>query len=56
MSDQRAPMPTSADGEYSMTVVGRWRGANRENPVAVDERLLGLKSALEEAVKDHLAL
>ncbi len=29
---------------------------NRENPAAVDERLLGLKAALEEAVKDHSAL
>ena len=29
---------------------------NRENPAAVDERFLGLKPALEEAVKDHSAL
>ena len=29
---------------------------NRENPAAVDERLLGLKPALEEAVKDHSTL
>jgi short-subunit dehydrogenase len=29
---------------------------NRENPAAVDERLLCLKPALEEAVKDHSAL
>jgi short-subunit dehydrogenase len=29
---------------------------NRENPAAVDERFLGLKRALEEAVKDHSAL
>jgi uncharacterized oxidoreductase len=29
---------------------------NREDPDAVDERFLGLKSALEEAVKDHSAL
>jgi uncharacterized oxidoreductase len=29
---------------------------NRENPAAVDARFLGLKSALEEAVKDHSAL
>jgi hypothetical protein len=29
---------------------------NRENPAAVDERLLGLKPALEEAVKDYSAL
>jgi uncharacterized oxidoreductase len=29
---------------------------NRENPAAVDERLLGLKPAQEEAVKDHSAL
>jgi short-subunit dehydrogenase len=29
---------------------------NRENPRAVDERFLGLKPALEEAVKDHSAL
>lgn len=29
---------------------------NRENPAAVDERFLGLKAALEEAVRDHSAL
>lgn len=29
---------------------------NRENPAAVDERFLGLKPVLEEAVKDHSAL
>jgi uncharacterized oxidoreductase len=29
---------------------------NRDNPEAVDERFLGLKPALEEAVKDHSAL
>lgn len=29
---------------------------NRENPAAVDERFLGLKPALEEAVRDHSAL
>jgi Short-chain dehydrogenases of various substrate specificities len=29
---------------------------NRDNPAAVDERFLGLKSALEDAVKDHSAL
>ena len=29
---------------------------NRSNPAAVDERFLGLKAALEEAVKDHSAL
>jgi short-subunit dehydrogenase len=29
---------------------------NRENPAAVDERFLGLKPALEEAVKDHSPL
>lgn len=29
---------------------------NRDNPAAVDERFLGLKSALEDAVKDHAAL
>lgn len=29
---------------------------NRDNPRAVDERFLGLKPALEEAVKDHSAL
>jgi uncharacterized oxidoreductase len=29
---------------------------NRDNPAAVDERFLGLKPALEEAVKDHSAL
>jgi short-subunit dehydrogenase len=29
---------------------------NRENPRAVDERFLGLKAALEDAVKDHSAL
>lgn len=29
---------------------------NRDNPSAVDERFLGLKPALEDAVKDHSAL
>lgn len=29
---------------------------NRDNPAAVDERFLGLKPALEEAVKNHSAL
>lgn len=29
---------------------------NRDHPVAVDERFLGLKAALEDAVKDHSAL
>jgi uncharacterized oxidoreductase len=29
---------------------------NRDNPEAVDERFLGLKPALEDAVKDHSAL
>jgi len=29
---------------------------NRDNPAAVDERFLGLKKALEDAVKDHSAL
>lgn len=29
---------------------------NRDNPSAVDERFLGLKATLEEAVKDHSAL
>jgi hypothetical protein len=29
---------------------------NRDNPTAIDERFLGLKPALEEAVKDHSAL
>ena len=29
---------------------------NRDNPGAVDERFLGMKPALEEAVKDHSAL
>lgn len=29
---------------------------NRDDPAAVDERFLGLKRALEEAVKDHSAL
>jgi short-subunit dehydrogenase len=29
---------------------------NRDNPAAVDERFLGLKPALEDAVKDHVAL
>lgn len=29
---------------------------NRDNPEAVDERFLGLKPALEQAVKDHSAL
>jgi uncharacterized oxidoreductase len=29
---------------------------NRDNPVAIDERMLSMKPALEEAVKDHSAL
>jgi short-subunit dehydrogenase len=29
---------------------------NRGNPLAIDERFLGLKSAMEDAVKDHSAL
>jgi short-subunit dehydrogenase len=29
---------------------------NRDNPAAIDERMLGMKPALEEAVKDHSAL
>jgi uncharacterized oxidoreductase len=29
---------------------------NRDNPAAIDERFLGLKPALEDAVKDHSAL
>jgi uncharacterized oxidoreductase len=29
---------------------------NRDNPAAIDERMLAMKSALEEAVKDHSAL
>lgn len=29
---------------------------NREDPAAVDDRFLGLKAALEEAVKDHAAM
>jgi uncharacterized oxidoreductase len=29
---------------------------NRNNPAAVDERFVGLKPALEGAVKDHSAL
>lgn len=29
---------------------------NRENPAAIDERFLGLKPALEDAIKDHSAL
>src|ERR1700739_4038943 len=29
---------------------------NRDNPSAVDERMLAMKPALEAAVKDHLAL
>lgn len=29
---------------------------NRKDPAAIDERFLGLKAALEEAVKDHSAL
>ena len=29
---------------------------NRDDPAAVDERFLGLKPALEDAVKDHSAL
>jgi hypothetical protein len=29
---------------------------NRDNPAAIDDRFLGLKPALEEAIKDHSAL
>jgi uncharacterized oxidoreductase len=29
---------------------------NRDNPAAIDERMLTMKSALEEAVRDHSAL
>jgi uncharacterized oxidoreductase len=29
---------------------------NRDNPAAIDERMLAMKPALEEAVKDHSAL
>ncbi len=29
---------------------------NRDDPAAIDERFLGLKPALEDAVKDHSAL
>jgi hypothetical protein len=29
---------------------------NRDDPVAIDERFLSLKPALEDAVKDHSAL
>jgi hypothetical protein len=29
---------------------------NRDDPAAIDKRFLGLKPALEEAVKDHVAL
>jgi uncharacterized oxidoreductase len=29
---------------------------NRDNPAAIDERMLSMKSALEDAVKDHSAL
>lgn len=29
---------------------------NRDNPAAIDERMLTMKPALEEAVKDHSAL
>jgi hypothetical protein len=29
---------------------------NRDHPEAIDERFLGLKPGLEEAVKDHAAL
>ena len=29
---------------------------NRDDPAAVDERMLAMKPALEEAVKDHSAL
>jgi short-subunit dehydrogenase len=34
----------------------RMTALNRDDPAAVDERFLGLKPALEEAVKDHSAL
>ena len=29
---------------------------NRDNPAAIDERMLSMKPALEDAVKDHSAL
>jgi short-subunit dehydrogenase len=31
-------------------------GLNRDNPAAIDERMLAIKPALEDAVKDHSAL
>lgn len=31
-------------------------GVNRKHPSAVDDQFASLKPALEEAVKDHLAL
>lgn len=37
-------------------VWGQMIALNRENPRAVDEQFLGVKAALEEAVKDHSAL
>lgn len=47
-------------GAFEVTRGGETRAQmialNRDNPAAVDERFLGLKSALEEAVKDHSAL
>jgi hypothetical protein len=29
---------------------------NRDNPAAIDDRMLAMKPTLEEAVKDHTAL
>jgi hypothetical protein len=39
-------------GEARAQMVAR----NRDDPAAVDERFLGLKAALEHAVRDHSAL
>ena len=39
-------------GEYRLKLVT----LNREDPAALDERFLGMKGALEVAVRDHRAL
>ena len=47
-------------GAFEVIRGGETRAAmialNRDDPAAVDERFLGLKPALEEAVRDHSAL
>ena len=57
-------LPTRSRGIETRALEVVWGGEaraqmialTRENPAAVDERLLGLEPALEEAVKDHSVL